>query len=307
MIKKKQEFNKEFMKREYLLPRGRSAFFHAMQLLKLDKQNKILIPSYIGLSQKEGSGVFDPINHLKVGYEFYKLNQDLSVNIGDFAEKIRQKEIKAALIIHYFGFCQKGFDKIIEICKMNKKYLIEDCAHAFNSFHKNKKLGTFGDIGFYSIHKFLSTDDGGILLINNERIQIPQALRDNISEKTLRILYKSDIGKINKKRVSNYDYLLKRIKNLKWAHAFYNKCPNGIIPINFPVIIKNKDRNYVYFKLLKRGVETVSLYHTLIPQIKKQDYPVSYYLSRHILNLPIHEDISKHDMDIILKELRDVL
>lgn len=307
MIKKKQSLNSKFLKREYLFPRGRSAFFHAMQLLKLDKQNRILIPSYIGLSQKEGSGVFDPINHLKVGYEFYKLNSDLSVNIDDFTKKIKKKEIKAVLVIHYFGFCQKNFDKVMEICKNNNKYLIEDCAHAFNSFYKDKKLGTSGDAGFYSIHKFLSTDDGGILLINNDKIKVPETFKDKISEKAIRILYKSDIEKISQTRIGNFKYLFKKFKKVKGAYPFYNKCPEGIVPINFPIIIKNKERNTVYFKLLKKEIETVSLYHTLIPQIRKDDYPISHYISSHILNLPIHEDISKENINTILKELDNLL
>jgi len=305
MIRKKQKLNGEYLKKEYFFPRGRDAFFKVMQVLKLNKKNKILIPSYIGLSQKEGSGVYDPIAKLGTGYEFYKLNEDLSVNIKDFTDKIIRKDIRAALIIHYFGFCQNNFDVIINLCKKNGKYSIEDCAHAFNSFSNDKKLGSFGDFSFYSIHKFLATEDGGILSVNNNTCAIP--IKDSISEKTLQILYKSDIEKISKIRIETYKYVQNNIDYIKGVHPFYKNLPEGITPINFPIIIEKKNRNYVYFELLKRGIETVSLYHTLIPQIKSKDYPISHYISSHILNLPIHEDITHKDIDMILKELNNIL
>ncbi len=307
MIKKKQKLNKKFLKKEYFTQRGRIALSYALQILKLNKENKILLPSYIGLSEKEGSGVFDPIRQLKIGYEFYTLNDDLSINKESFTEKIKQDKIKAALIIHYFGFCQKNFDYVLKTCKENKKYLIEDCAHAFNSFYKNKKLGAYGDISFYSIHKFLSTNDGGILLINNDKIKIQKKIDDRISKRTFTILYKSDIEKISQIRRNNYTYILEKIKDIKGVHPFYRTLLDGVTPINFPVIIEQKDRNNVYFELQKRKIEAVSLYHTLIPQIKKDEYPISHQISSRILNLPIHEEISKKDIDMMLRELNKIL
>jgi dTDP-4-amino-4,6-dideoxygalactose transaminase len=305
MIKKKQELNEEYLKKEYFFPRGRDAFFKAMQLLKMDKKNKILLPSYIGLSQKEGSGVYDPIAKLGVGFEFYTLGDDLSADIKDFAEKIARNDITAALIIHYFGFCQNNFEVLINLCKKNGKFIIEDCAHAFNSFYKGKRLGSLGDFSFYSIHKFLATEEGGILTVNNNKFVI--SIKDSISEKTLQILYKSDIEKISKIRVVNYNYLKSKIDSVKGVHPFYSKLPEGITPINFPIIVEKKDRNEVYFELMKRRIETVSLYHTLIPHIKQKEYPRSHFISSHILNLPIHEDVTSKDMDIMLKELNDVI
>jgi dTDP-4-amino-4,6-dideoxygalactose transaminase len=307
MIKKKQNLNKEYLNKEYFFPKGRDAFFEALKILRLRKKDKILIPGYIGLSKKEGSGVFDPIKKLGVGYEFYKLNEDLSANEEDFKKKVKIPRIKAVLAIHYFGFCQKDFELVVEQCKKHKKYLIEDCAHAFNSFYKGKRLGEYGDICFYSIHKFLAADDGGIMVINNEKLAPLKKIKENVSPKTLITLYKSDIEKISKTRRKNYNYILNNINRVKLARPFYGKLCEGIVPLNFPIIIEKKDRNDVYFKLLHKGIETVSLYHTLIPQIKKEEYPISANISDHILNLPIHEDISIKDMDSVIKELKNII
>jgi len=291
----------------YFLPRCRIALFWALKILKINKKNKILLPSYIGINKKEGSGVFDPVRKLAAGYEFYKVGADLSVDIVDFEKKIKNPKVRAVLIIHYFGFQQKNFKQVLKICKDNQKYLIEDCAHAFNSFYYDKKLDSCGDISVYSIHKFLPTRDGGILKINNASLKAPQNLKDDISRQTLTIFKKSNITKINKTRRENYLYALKKAKSIKGFRIFYPRLEKNIIPLNFPILIEKKDRNEIYFELLKRGIKTVSLYHQIIPQISEKKYPISYFISKRILNLPIHQGINKIGIDRTLKELMNIL
>jgi dTDP-4-amino-4,6-dideoxygalactose transaminase len=305
MIHKKQILNQDNLERKYFFHNGRTAFFHSMKLLGLNKDKKILLPNYIGINKKEGSGVLDPIQKVKAGFEFYKLNSDLSVNHNDFEKKIKNKNVAAVLVIHYFGFCQNDMDKIVRICKTYGKYLIEDCAHAFNSYNGNTKLGSYGDCSFFSIHKFLAVNDGGFLLINNSNIVTN--LKDEIDHKTLLILNKSKINEISKKRRNNFSYLLRIINKMPGTYPFYRELPKGIVPLNFPIIIKNKNRDDVYFKLLEQHIETVSLYHTLIPELNKLGNSMSFELSRKILNLPIHENISKKDLDLMVLKLNEVL
>ena len=49
--------------------------------------------------------------------------------------------------------------------------LIEDCAHAINSYFYGKPLGSFGDLSCFSFHdtKNISSGEGGLLVINNKR------------------------------------------------------------------------------------------------------------------------------------------
>jgi dTDP-4-amino-4,6-dideoxygalactose transaminase len=58
------------------------------------------------------------------------------------------------------------------ILKVTKKYgiaLIEDCSHAHGSTYKGQKVGTFGDIGCFSLdnNKILGAGEGGILITNS--------------------------------------------------------------------------------------------------------------------------------------------
>ena len=67
--------------------------------------------------------------------------------------------------MHYGGFpCD--IQKIKKICSEKKIFLIEDSCHALFSEFKNKKLGTFGDVGVFSFYgnKNMSTGEGGMIL-----------------------------------------------------------------------------------------------------------------------------------------------
>ena len=78
-------------------------------------------------------------------------------------------EIAAIVITHLCGHpCD--MDEIIKIVKKNKLYLIEDCSHAHLSTYKKRKVGTFGDIGVFSLdnNKLLAAGEGGILVTNKK-------------------------------------------------------------------------------------------------------------------------------------------
>ena len=77
---------------------------------------------------------------------------------------------KAIVVVHYAGVAC-DMDKIMEIAKINKLFVIEDAAHAMESKYKEKYLGTIADIGCYSFHetKNVTSGEGGAILMNNEK------------------------------------------------------------------------------------------------------------------------------------------
>ncbi|MBR9706176.1 perosamine synthetase-related protein [Candidatus Pacearchaeota archaeon] len=286
--------------RRTFLDNGRTAFSYILK--QIGNNNKILLPSYIGITDKEGSGVFDPVLENGIDYDFYNVNKDLSIDTQDFLEKIKDPEIKSVLVIHYFGFAQNDIDQLATICKEHDKYLIEDCAHSLLSKFNNKGLGSFGDASFFSLHKILPMEGGGILQINNPNIKDPEITDTG----HIRLFLKFDLSKIAETRRANYLYLLEKLKLLKGIEILYPGLPENIVPLNFPILIKNKDRNEVYFEMLDREIELVSLYYRLINQIN-ESYSNSYYISKHIINLPIHQAITFSDIDEVVEELRKII
>ena len=102
----------------------------------------------------------------------------LSGNIT--AETIRQQitpKTKAILVVHLFGLpCD--MDSIMELAAEHNLAVIEDCAQAHLAEYKGKLVGTFGEIGCFSLQqsKQISAGDGGICITSDENLQRRMAL-----------------------------------------------------------------------------------------------------------------------------------
>ena len=84
------------------------------------------------------------------------------------AAKITDKT-KAIVVVHLAGNAAE-IDKIVELAHARGIYVIEDCAQAYGCKYNGKYVGTFGDIGCYSLNDFkhISAGDGGMILTDNE-------------------------------------------------------------------------------------------------------------------------------------------
>ena len=77
---------------------------------------------------------------------------------------------RAILAIHLYGNpCDMG--RIMEIGRRHKIPVIEDCSQAHLAEWQGKLVGTIGDIGAFSLGgKTLTTDQGGMIVTNNEEL-----------------------------------------------------------------------------------------------------------------------------------------
>ncbi len=309
MIKKIPESQYNCVRPIQYTSSAREAFRVILENLSFSSGQKLLLPAYIGITDREGSGVLDPVEKTKTPYEFYALNRQLSAIKEDLYERIRSENYGALLVIHYFGFCQNNMQEIVNLCHKHKVLLIEDCAHTMLSETENGELGKLGDFSFYSIHKFLATKDGGCLCVNNKSYEslLHFPARAQPQMETLDMLARADLGAVRESRRSNYLYLMKLIKNYPGIDIMYPDLPQGIAPHNLPILVKGGQRESVYFKLIERGVPVIALYYRMINSIKDKGYDDSLYVSENILNFPIHQDIQKSNLDVIAQRLKESL
>jgi dTDP-4-amino-4,6-dideoxygalactose transaminase len=268
-----------------------------------------LLPAYIGESDRDGSGVFDPIRNTGFNYLFYKINRYLNVDMADLEKSINTLNVKALLLIHYFGFPQKEICKIAALCKQKKILLIEDCAHTLESMIQNKKLGFFGDVSFYSLHKLIASQRGGYLQINHPDLLYLMGLpvHNRISQETMEQYLKTDILQISKKRIANYQsYLQLLSRESEGFEIMFPALEDGVVPLNFPILIKNGSRLDLYYYLESQKIVTVSLYYRMVSELQRQEFPISFAISDTILNLPVHQDITDEDVKYICKVLNSI-
>lgn len=148
---------------------GRCAMWHASTVMGLTPGDEVLIPSY-----NCGAEV-DPVVQSGLKVSLYRIKSDLSIDFEDLKGRI-SRNTKAIVVIHYFGFPQ-DIDAVKRLCEKTGIYLIEDCSHALFSTYQKRRLGSFGDIAFFSLKKLLPLQDGGVLMINNGNLRHSQTVR----------------------------------------------------------------------------------------------------------------------------------
>jgi dTDP-4-amino-4,6-dideoxygalactose transaminase len=84
---------------------------------------------------------------------------------ADAIERVISPKTKAIIVTHLFGNpCDMS--AIMELAKAKNIPVIEDCAQAFLSKHRGQLVGTFGDIGCFSLQqgKHITTGEGGLVI-----------------------------------------------------------------------------------------------------------------------------------------------
>ncbi|MBI4843171.1 MAG: DegT/DnrJ/EryC1/StrS family aminotransferase [Nitrospirae bacterium] len=226
---------------------------------------------------------------------------------------------KALLPVHLTGHpCD--IEKVLEVAKRRKLFVIEDAAQAHGAEYKGKRCGSFGDIGCFSFYpgKNLGAfGDGGIITANDsalaekirclrnygqkvkyEHIYIGSNNRlDTIQAAILNVKLKYLDG-WNDKRIKNaalYGELLKDVKNVRTPSVLPG-CRNI-----FHLYIIECDRRDGLQKFLDgKGVQN-GIHYPIPVHLQKcyeslgyreGDFPVSERLAKRILSLPMFPELT---------------
>jgi dTDP-4-amino-4,6-dideoxygalactose transaminase len=107
--------------------------------------------------------------------------EDLCMSFADFEAKASRYKPRAAFLVHIGGHIAFDTEQIAAYCEENGIFLIEDCAHAHGSEWNDRRAGTYGDAGVYSLYatKTITTGEGGVLVSNRpEVIEHARAFRN---------------------------------------------------------------------------------------------------------------------------------
>jgi 8-amino-3,8-dideoxy-alpha-D-manno-octulosonate transaminase len=97
-----------------------------------------------------------------------EVDGSLTMDPADFEKKITSRT-KAVIPVHMRGMPAK-IDRIVEIARRHKVIVIEDVAQANGGTFKGKPLGSFGDVGCFSLqfHKIITSGEGGVLVTDSD-------------------------------------------------------------------------------------------------------------------------------------------
>jgi len=146
-----------FGKRTFLFTNyGRSSLYVILRALNLPKGSKVGVPLY------SCTVVFDAIVNAGHIPCFIEIDDNYTVDPEDLKDKI--EDLEAVVIIHTLGR-PADMDEINKIA--GDMPVIEDCAHSLMSKYKGRITGTLGSVSFFSLAKYISAGNGGMIILNN--------------------------------------------------------------------------------------------------------------------------------------------
>lgn len=143
---------------------GRGALEFIFRAFKFNKGDIILAPAFIP------EGIKKPINRCELRVEFYHSNHHLQPDFQEISDLLNLYEVKALILIHYFGIPQNNIHKIQNLLVNKNIIMIEDCAQGlFSQYADGSPIGKHGDFAIFSFTKSLPSIDGAMILVNNEK------------------------------------------------------------------------------------------------------------------------------------------
>jgi len=245
----------------YYFSHGRTALLNGIKLYKFSKKDTVLIPDYLC------EIVELTLKSLNLNIIKYKINDNFSTNIKSLKSKLKFKNIKAIIVVNYFGFPQE-IDLIKKLCKKSQIKIIEDNSHGHGGSINNKLLGTRGDFGFSSPRKVLRVLSGGTLYLKKKKDFKIANYKHNIKSILVALINKNFLLKIfiKKNLILKKDYSNPYMKS---DNKIYNMSIDSfsLSKINKLNIKNEKSRRFTNYMIWKKFLKK----NNIKPIFKKVD------------------------------------
>ncbi len=249
-------------------------------------------------------------------------------------EKAITPKTKAIVPVHLFGQCA-DMESIMAIAKKHNLFVIEDNCQAIGAYYTfndgtRKQAGTMGHIGttsFFPSKNLGCYGDGGAMFTNDDALA--EKLR-MVSNHGMKVRYYHDSIGVN----SRLDTMQAAVLNVKLAHldeyianrqraaAYYDKAfanhPKLTIPARdsksthvfhqYTLVLNDIDRAALQAKLQEKGIASMVYYPVPMhmqkaytdPRYKEGDFPITEELSRKVMSLPMHTELTEEQLEYIV-------
>jgi len=105
----------------------------------------------------------------------------------DLIEGLITPRTRAIIPVHLFGH-PVDTDRLSEIARKHNLAVVEDCAESHGATFRDRKTGSFGDMGCFSFYanKIITTGEGGMITTNNPKLAEKLKLLRNLAFTTPR-------------------------------------------------------------------------------------------------------------------------
>lgn len=257
-------------------------------------------------------------------------------------EKIKEKitsNTKAILTVDLYGqLCD--YEKISKIAKENNLKIIEDSCQAVGAEFKERMAGSFGDVAAFSFYatKNITCAEGGMMTTDNEEYAEDAKLFRQHGRSKMTSYEYTDVGynyrltdiaaaillvqikkekEITEKRIKNAKILTEGLKGVKGIITPVTKEGNKHVFHQYTIRVTkdcklSRDKLIEYLK--EKGVGSAVYYpkplhlceHFREMGYKEGDFPVAERLCNEVLSLPVHPNLTKEQLDLIVKVFQEI-
>lgn len=180
--------------------KGRYCLFHILKSMNI--KGPVLLPVYCC------SSILEPIKRLKLPYQFYDINEDdFNADLDSIYKIVETSSPDCIIAVSMYGnpCC---LPRLEELCHNKGIVLIDDAAQSFGAEIEGKRVGTFGDAGFFSLSpgKPNAGHMGGFFWTSSPEYKIKYKKHPLLH----RIVYK--------------DFCFNRLNGVKNCYSIYGKC-----------------------------------------------------------------------------------
>ncbi len=303
---------------------GTDAILLSLKALGVGQGDEVITPSYtfyatVGAIVQSGA---KPV--------FIDIKDDYNLD-EDQIEKYITNKTKAIVPVHWAGLIC-NMKKIYKIAKKFNLFIVEDACHAINASREGYKAGRYSNAACFSLHPLKNINvwgDGGFVVTNSTKMYKKLILSRNhglVNRDICKIFAgNSRLDTIQAIVADNLLSKLKLITNTRIKNSLYfDRRLSEIKEIKIPIrykkakqvfhiyVIKTANRNRLQKYLISNGID--AKIHYPIPmhlqpaakylKYKKGDFPKTEETCNSVLSLPVHEFITKKQMDFVINKIK---
>lgn len=310
----------------------------ALRALKIGKGDEVIVPDY---TYPATASVVSIVGAKAVIVDVNK--EDMLINYDEIEKNITSRT-KAIIPVSLFG-APLDYTRLNEIREKYNLKIVEDAACSIGAVYKGVKVGNHADITVFSLHprKFITTGEGGIITTKNQEwaewmdsykhfgMDMTGASREGIHFSNIGTNYKlTNIqAAVGLGQLDVVEDLLSR--RIELANN-YKKLVNKVEGISLPQVLNPQpgcqhsfqtyvvyveDRDRVMKEMRAKGIEvqigSYSLhmhkaYDGSHPDIEvKGDLKNSTWCYNHALALPLYNDLTFEQQEVVINELKSCL
>ena len=269
---------------------------------------------------------------------FIDVEEDtFNIDVNQLEKKITPKTV-AIVPVHLYGQCA-DMEALLEIAEKHGLHVIEDAAQSLSADYifrdgTRKKSGTIGTIGttsFFPSKNLGCFGDGGALFTDDEALAGKIKMIANHGQK---IKYHHEVIGVNS-RLDTLQAAILKVK-LKYLDGYtekrrnvagqYDTALSSIEQVEIPcratysthvfnqytLKIRNGDRDGLKEYLASEGIPTMIYYPIPLhlqnafrrPQYVEGSFPVTEKLSKIVISLPMHTEMSADQIDFVCDRIK---